>query len=220
MTLGLPATSEGINREAAQTVLQGAREKATALLIGCGMGRLPATQAFIRELASESTVPLVLDADGLNAFVGHTHLLQAHAAGRWVLTPHLGEFRRLAGEDVDVTNRITTVRKFAQAWHCVLVLKGAPTIVGDPEGNVFINPTVNPALATAGAGDVLAGLCAGFLSQGLSPVQAALTALFLGGEAADDYITDQHPATMFASDLIDRFTHVMNAYKKTGSSTA
>ena len=122
------------------------------------------------------------------------------------------KFKKLAGEDVDLTDRVATVRAYAKKWNCVLVLKGAPTLVADAQGRVFVNPIINPAFATAGSGDVLAGVCAGFLAQGLSPVKSALAALYLGGLAANRYTSQHHPATMFASDLIENFRQVMNDF--------
>lgn len=206
MTLGIPGTKNGIDAQKALDLLAPRLQKASALLIGCGMGQLPDTQSFIRALATSGTgCPIILDADGLNAFQGHTHLFEEHAEGKWILTPHLGEFKRLTGEDVDLQNRIHTVKKYATSWNCVLILKGVPGLVGTPDGSVYINPGVNNALATAGTGDVLAGLCAGLLSQGLSPKHAALCAMHIGIQAANSYSDQFHPSTMRASDLI---THI------------
>lgn len=213
MTIGLPTTQSGVDPQAAQSLLEKPLSKAGSLLVGCGMGSQPNTQTFARNLLTASNLPAVVDADGLNAFIGKTDLISEHADGKWILTPHLGEFKRLAGEDVDLNDRVTTVRECAQSWNCILLLKGAPSIVGTPDGEVFINPIINPAFATAGTGDVLAGLCAGFLAQGLSPVKSALSALYLGGEAANLYTSNHHPSTMLASDLIDQFTLVLNDYK-------
>ena len=212
MSLALPASANGIDTTAATSVLKKPLNKASSLLIGCGMGDQPDTQQFIRSLVELSNVPTVIDADGLNAFIGHTALFAKHTNNNLILTPHIGEFKRLAGDSVDLSDKISIARRYAVQWRCVLILKGAPTIVADKTGNVYINPTVNPALATAGSGDVLAGLCAGFLAQGLSPIKAALAALFLGGTAADRYTAHHHPATMLASDIIDQFKHVMQAY--------
>ena len=213
MTVGLPTTQTGIDQTEALALLEKPLSKATSLLVGCGLGSKPDTQAFARDLLIQANLPAVVDADGLNAFIGKTELITAHADGKWILTPHLGEFKRLAGEDVNLKDRVSTVRQYAQSWNCILLLKGAPSIVGTPTGEVFINPIINPAFATAGTGDVLAGLCAGFLAQGLSPVKSALAALYLGGEAANLYTSNHHPSTMLASDLIDQFTLVLNDYK-------
>ena len=211
MTLGIASTDQGIDIEKALETLKPRLQKANALLIGCGMGQLPDTQAFIRTLAtSHSGCPIILDADGLNAFQEHTHLFGEHAEGKWILTPHLGEFKRLAGADVDLTDLTQTVRNYATSWNCVLILKGAPALVGTPDGSVYINDGVNSALATAGTGDVLAGLCAGLLSQGLSPAEAALCALHIGIRAADSYTKVYHPSTMKASDLIHHIRTVLS----------
>ena len=211
MTLGIPSSKNGIEAQKALETLAPRLLKARALLIGCGMGQLPETQSFIRTLATSHTdCPIILDADGLNAFQGHTHLFNKHARGEWILTPHLGEFKRLAGDDVDLRNLVETVQKYAVSWNCVLILKGAPSLVGTPDGSVYINPGVNNALATAGTGDVLAGLCAGLLSQGLSPIDAALCALHIGLTAANSYTTEFHSSTMRASDLIRHIRIVLS----------
>ena len=213
MTLGLPADADdGIASKPALALLAAHQPKATALLIGCGMGRKPHTQAFIRALAAQTTLPTIIDADGLNAFAGYLDELK-NLQQPVVLTPHWGEFRKLSGVEHDPTDRLALVAAYAKKWQCILVLKGAPTVVGTPDGQLFISPIVNPALATAGSGDVLAGLCAGLLAQGLTPVQSALAALYLGGEAANHYTQHNHPATLMASDLIAHFNTIMNAYK-------
>ena len=210
MTLALPTTAGGIEMQSVQDILRPAIEKATSLLIGCGMGRRPATQSFIRTLLSQTELPTVVDADGLNALAEFTDMIPKYAQKRWVLTPHLGEFKRLTDKDVSLIDRISIVRHYASKWQCVLLLKGAPSIVGDPEGHVYINPTGNSALATAGTGDVLAGLCAGFLAQGLPPVRAALTALYIGGMAADIYTKTNNPITMLAGELIEHTIYAIN----------
>lgn len=202
MTIGLPETDGGIDGEKASDRLAAPMEKATALLVGCGMGPSESNRGFARKVLTTSPLPAVIDADGLNAFSGHTDLFAAHAGGRWILTPHVGEFKRLAGANVDLEKRIETVRKYAQVWQCILILKGMPGLVGIPSGKVYINTTGNRALATAGTGDVLAGLCAGLLAQGLSPEHAALCALFIGGAGADRYVQHHSPLTLLASDLI------------------
>ena len=203
MTMPLKTSPAGIDVPKALETLAPRLNKATAILMGCGMGQQSGTQSFIRTLATQhKETPIVLDADGLNAFQGHTHLFKEHARGKWILTPHLGEFKRLAGEDVDLSNAVETVRHYARSWNCVLILKGAPSIVGTPDDCVYINPGVNNALATAGTGDVLAGLCAGLLSQGLSPVDAAVSALHIGLSAAHAYTEQFHASTMQASDLV------------------
>ncbi len=200
--VGLPETERGgIKQEEAFDVLNDWLNRARALLVGPGLGRHPDTQRFIRVLLERTTLPTIIDADGLNALAGCSELIRQHAQGRWILTPHTGEFRRLAG-DVDLTRRIEIVQQYAQAWNCVLLLKGMPSVVGWPDGTAWINATGNPALATAGTGDVLAGLCVGLMAQGLSPTQAAVCALHVGGAAADRYASHYGTASMMALDLL------------------
>lgn len=205
-TLALPVTSGGgIDPQLAMDVLAPRLAKAQAVLIGPGLGQHPGTQQFIGMLLEQIEVPAVVDADGLNALTAMPDMLTKHTQDRWILTPHAGEFTRLAQDDVDLTDRIQVVQDYARKWNSTLLLKGMPSIVGSPHGAAYINATGNPALATAGTGDVLAGLCVGFLAQGLSPLQATLCALHLGGAAADLY-TDRYPATsMMAMDLLDYF---------------
>jgi len=209
-TLALPETPDGtLNPDGALDTLAPRLEKARALLVGPGQGRHADTQRFIRALLQQTDLPVVVDADALNALADDPDLIARHAAGRWILTPHAGEFRRLAGAEVDLSDRVGVVQEYARRWNCVLILKGLPSVVGTPDGAAFINATGNPALATAGTGDVLAGLCAGLLAQGLPPVPAAVAALHLGGAAADRYAAHHHPRTMIATDLLDQLPLVL-----------
>lgn len=208
--LGLPiAASGGIDPAEAFETITPRLEKAQALLVGCGLGREASTQTFVRQLLTYTDLPTVIDADGLNALIGHTDILVKHAKGNWLLTPHAGEFRRLAGADVDLIDRVHVARTYAKRWNCVLMLKGLPSVVGCPDGTVYINSTGNSALATAGTGDVLAGLCAGFLAQGLSAKQAAVCALHVGGAVADHYVRQHGASTMLATDLLMHFPLVL-----------
>ena len=210
MTLALPETEENsLAPETALEALEARLEKASALLVGPGLGRRPGTQQFIRTLLTTFEGPVVIDADGLNALAGHTDLLAEHAGGQWILTPHAGEFKRLA-DDANLDDRLRTVQQYAERWNCILLLKGMPSLIGCPDGTTFVNPTGNTALATAGTGDVLAGLCTGLLSQGLPPRQAAACALHLGGGAAERYAARRHPNTLMAMDLLDELPPLLH----------
>ena len=208
-TVALPTDdNDGIRPEEAISAVAERLGKARALLVGCGMGRNPNTVRFIHQLLKKVDVPVVIDADGLNALVGQTHLFHKYARGRWILTPHEGEFKRLAGINVHIEDRIQLAQEYAARWNCVLLLKGLPSIVAGPDGQTYINRTGNPALASAGTGDVLAGMCVGLLAQGLSPIQAAFTALHIGGAAADRYVGHYPPRTMQAMDLVQQLRYV------------
>jgi NAD(P)H-hydrate epimerase len=211
MTLPLPITLEGIEASPAMNALEPRLEKARALLVGPGLGRLPGTRAFVRELLSHTALPTVVDADGLFALAEIEPEIARLSEGRWIMTPHRGEFLRLAGAEVDLTDRIQVARTFAARWQCVLVLKGLPSLVAAPDGRVYINGTGNPLLATAGTGDVLAGLSVGFLAQGLSPLDAALCALHLGGACADRHARFVDPRAMLASELIGQLPELFRS---------
>ncbi len=210
MTAAMPSTDGGGLAEAALEGILEQADGADAVLVGCGIGREDATQRLVRRLLPRLDAPLVLDADGLNAVAGHTDLLRKHAAGRWVLTPHLGELRRLTGkDDLDATDRIGLARAWAARWNCVLVVKGMPSVVGAPGGRVFVGGAGNAALATAGTGDVLAGVTAGLLAQGLDPADAAICALHLGGRAAERWTGRRSLRSMLAGDLLGELPHVL-----------
>jgi len=203
-TLPLPTTDDGIAPYAADRVLD---ERSDALLVGPGLGRSPDTERFVHRLLKETDAPLVIDADGLNALAAYDADWTDHATDDWILTPHAGEFQRLAGE-VDLAERVRVVQEHAQQWGVVLLLKGQPSIVAGPDGDTYLGSTGTPALATAGTGDVLAGQCVGLLAQGLSPVNAAAAALHLGGAAAQRYAETRDARTMAASDLVDELPSV------------
>ena len=156
-----------------------------AVAVGPGLGRGGETAALVRRVVAESPVPVVLDADGLNAFPGGVGLDRRRSAA--VLTPHAGEFSRLTGTPVqDVAgDRPGLTRKAARAFDAVMLLKGFRTVVASPEGHVSVVPTGGPALATGGTGDVLTGAVAAWLARGLAPADAAAVAAFIHGLAGD-----------------------------------
>jgi hydroxyethylthiazole kinase-like uncharacterized protein yjeF len=159
---------------------------ADCLALGPGLGRYRETTELVRRLVQRAEVPLVLDADGLNACVGATGLFKRRTAAT-VLTPHVGEFARLStlSKDEIIADPIGVSRTFALEHEVVLVLKGAPSVVAWPDGTVAVNTTGNPGMATAGSGDVLTGLVAGFIAQGMSAENAAALAVFAHGAAGD-----------------------------------
>ena len=208
-----PETDAGTLAAAA---LDGVLERAAsadAVLVGCGLGREDETLDVVRQLVERVEAPLVLDADGLAAYAGDTDRLAARD-GPLVLTPHLGELRRLLGDDAFTPeNRVETVRELAARWGAVLVLKGMPSVVGAPDGRVFVGPPGAPALATAGTGDVLAGTVVGLAAQGLGAVEAAVCALALGAAAADLWTERHGAAGLVASDLLDRMPRAAETFR-------
>ena len=176
-------------------------EKRDAVVLGCGLGQTPHTKKFVRQLVSSISKPLLIDADGLNCISGK--LLKKRTAPT-VITPHPRELSRLSGLTTTEIqkNRIGIVRKLAQEWGVILLLKGARTVVSDPTGRVFINPSGNEGMATGGSGDVLSGIIGSFLSQQCSPLQAALLGVYLHGSAGDCQTASLSPSYLSASDLI------------------
>lgn len=207
MPFPLLETELGI-AETALEALKPHLEKAKILLIGCGIGRKPHTQQFVRELLTSTKLPCVIDADALNALIGHTDLIREYANGNWILTPHWGEFKRLVNEDISEENRLEIVREKAKTWNCVILLKGFPSLIALPDGRVFINTTGNHAAATAGTGDILAGVCAGLLAQGMNPAHAAISAIYRCGKASERYTERYNATSMLATDLLEELRFV------------
>ena len=177
----------------------------SALLVGPGMTRDEATAALVRMMVRDVTVPMVLDADALNAMANDTARLRS-ASARLVLTPHPGEFASLVGRTVPVVqaDRCGAALQAAADTGAVVVLKGAHTVVAREGDAPHINVTGNPGMATGGSGDVLAGLLTAWLGQGLSPFDAARLAVYLHGQAGDQAAWQKTETALIASDLIER----------------
>ena len=176
----------------------------TVVAIGPGIGRQPETVQFVHEAVHQAKVPLVLDADGLNAFENQTHLLDGRRRPL-VLTPHPGEMSRLAGIPIKAVqaNRIEVARNFARDHHLVLVLKGDRTVVALPDGSAWINPTGNPGMATGGTGDILTGMTAGIIGQMPNDyARATIAAVYLHGLAGDVAVERMGEHSLTATDLL------------------
>jgi NAD(P)H-hydrate epimerase len=171
--------------------------------LGPGIGRHPATVSLVRQLVEDCQVPLVIDADGLNAFEGCTEKLSG-SKRPLVLTPHPGEMSRLAGLSTKEVqqDRMGVARRFASEHQCILVLKGHRTLVAQPDGTVWVNLTGNPGMATGGAGDVLTGIVAGMMGQTADVAMAVRAAVYLHGLAGDVARERIGEASLVAGDLI------------------
>jgi hydroxyethylthiazole kinase-like uncharacterized protein yjeF len=179
-----------------------------AVIIGPGVGTHHETSELMRRLLMDLDKPAIIDADGLNAFAGHSDLIANRKnKSPLVLTPHPGEFARLMELQIpeDIPGRTELVIQTARALNAVLILKGSPTLVGDPLGKCFLNPTGNSGMATGGSGDVLSGIIGSFLAQGMTAIDAAVCGVYLHGLAGDlaaDMLTER---AMIAGDIIDYF---------------
>ncbi len=202
MTRALPDDDGTHTTDGVSAVLEAA-ERGGALILGPGLGRAAGAQAFARELAARAELPLLLDADGLNAHAERLDSLSGRAAAV-VLTPHEGELGRLLGcpSDEVGAHRLASARRAAAQAAAIVVLKGDDTIVARPDGFVAISPGATPALATAGTGDVLSGVIGALLAKGMDPFVAACAGVRLHALAGRRAADRLGPDGVIASDVI------------------
>ena len=181
-------------------------EWADSILIGPGLGNDPQTAEFVVKVAESTRIPMVIDADALSVFKERRSLI-AHLGASAVLTPHHAEFAEAFEFPIDMVkkNPVSLARETAVKYGINLVLKGAPTVTADPDGMIYINPTGNPGMATAGSGDVLTGMIASLIAQGLTPKDAALSGVYMHGLAGDAAAAELGQRPMKASDIIKYF---------------
>jgi ADP-dependent NAD(P)H-hydrate dehydratase / NAD(P)H-hydrate epimerase len=202
ITKPLPANDRGALSGLGDLV--GSIDRFKAIAVGPGLGTAEATVTTVRDLVMKAAKPMVLDADGLNAFAGVADTLKKRP-GTTVVTPHDGEYARLMREPVGA-DRIAAARKLADVTGCVALLKGPTTVIASPTtGRVALNPTGVPQLATAGSGDVLTGIIGGFLAAGADPFDAAASAAYVHGRAAQ---AAGHTGVV-ASDLVAALPRVL-----------
>lgn len=203
MTSPLPEVRRGILGEAATDALFALLPKYDTVLIGPGLGRAPETGAMVRRFASRVQTPLILDADALYAFCNHTDELPK-LGNPLIMTPHLGEMAELLDIKIEQLreNLVAHARKAAADWNAILVMKSECTIVAFPDGRVFFTSKGNPSMATAGAGDVLAGAIAG-LTKEAGPHAAALLGVYLHGSAGD-LAADEKAEGLVAGDILEK----------------
>ncbi len=190
-------------------------EKFDVILVGNGLGLGSSTVEFVQNLLSLNlNQKVVVDADGLNILSSGTLFGKMKFEG--VFTPHPGEMARLTGLSVQEIQsaRAKIAEKFSKKWGMCVVLKGAETVVSSKKGETFLNPFSVPTLATAGTGDVLAGMIAGFLGQGLDSLKASLIGVYLHAFAGEILQNEAGDGGIIASDLLNMLPHVMNHLKK------
>jgi ADP-dependent NAD(P)H-hydrate dehydratase / NAD(P)H-hydrate epimerase len=200
MTEALGARDDGLDPDEVDRLLDLARD---VIAIGPGLGQAPATRDFIKRLVDRATMPLVVDADGLNAFTGDPDRLAGREGRDIIITPHPGEMARLVGmstEEVQ-SSRLEIARNFAAGHRVFVVLKGHRTLIATPDQKVFINPTGNPGMATGGTGDVLTGMIAAWLAQLLDAEAACKLAVYLHGLAGDLAEADEGEVSMTSADV-------------------
>jgi NAD(P)H-hydrate epimerase len=201
--MGVPLEGSGPLGLADLDALVAAVEGKDALVMGPGIPRGPETGKLIGELLSRVELPAVLDADALNAVAEDLSVLRK-AKGPVVLTPHPGEMARLTGRSTKEVqaHRLEVARQVATGLHVTVVLKGARTLIASPDGEIYVNPTGNPGMATGGSGDVLSGICGAFLGQGLRLPDAIWTAVYAHGLAGDLAAQRRGKVGLIAGDVI------------------
>jgi NAD(P)H-hydrate epimerase len=204
MTLPLDAGPDGTVAE--HVLDQLLAFDADVIAVGPGLGRSPAVATLVQGLVAHAGVPLVLDADALNAFAGDADKLTGRDGVDIIITPHAGEMARLVGMSVDEVqaNRLDVARDFAVTHRVHVVLKGHRTLVASPDGRTSINLTGNPGMATAGAGDVLTGMIAAWCGQLLDAETASRLAVYLHGFAGDLAEADEGEVSLIAGDILER----------------
>ena len=205
MTEPLPETENGSISKKALLRLKELCKAKDLIAIGPGLTTHPETTSVIRSLIKETQMPALIDADGINAFEGFSKELYGKNRDL-IVTPHPGEMGRIIGQPPGFIqeNRVELCRNFATTHQCYVVLKGYKTLISDPMGNVYVNTTGNPGLATAGAGDVLTGMIAGFMVQKVGILNALILAVYIHGLAADLASIDLGEMPLMAGNVIDR----------------
>ena len=203
MTVPLPETSDKTFSEEALDLSLSLREGKDAFLIGPGISTHDSTRKFVKAFLPHVRVPVVLDADALNILVPHPEILKSLKIPV-ILTPHPGEFARLLDCTTNevLKNKLDLVSRFAQEYGVYLVLKGYRTLTATPDGKIFINPTGNPGMATAGSGDVLSGMLAAMIIQEKNILPAVLAAVYVHGLSGDIAAERLGEKSLTARDII------------------
>ena len=203
VTIPVSTTADGAPEIFDRTILSAA-SSSNAMLLGCGLGRSDDAKRIIRSALLLSSIPIILDADGINAIASDINILRKTKAPV-ILTPHPKEMARMLGVTTAEVerNRIRFAKKFAVDFNCVLALKGSNTVVAAPDGRVYINKGGNPGMATGGSGDVLSGMMVAYLASGKTPLDAALSAVWWHSYAADKATEKITQEALLPSDIIE-----------------
>lgn len=203
MTLPLPSAGGDTFHADDLKMLQAHWKRFTALVIGPGMGLTASTQEFIRSVVTKCPLPMVVDADGLNALASWKIKQHRFQAPR-ILTPHPGEFFRLSGSrPVSRSERVLAAKTFSNENNIILILKGHQTVVAAPDQKPYVNTSGNAGMAKAGMGDVLSGMIGALLAQGIAPFEAAKLAVYHHGHVADKIVKNIPKRRLIATDIIN-----------------
>ncbi|MCM8833190.1 MAG: NAD(P)H-hydrate dehydratase [Candidatus Omnitrophica bacterium] len=216
MSLPLSETKDHyFSSSAYEKAIEFIEKKADCVLIGPGISLHPETKKFVKKIIPEIKKPMIIDADALKIISENLEIL--NSVERPILTPHSGEMSFLTGLKVEEIqkNRVEVAEKFAKKYNLILILKGYRTVVTDGQ-KTYINLTGNPGMATAGSGDVLAGIIGGILSQGEDKFITAKYSVFIHGLAGDLAKKEKGEISLIASDIIEKLPDVFKYLKKRG----
>ncbi|MEG6615046.1 NAD(P)H-hydrate dehydratase [Peptococcaceae bacterium 1198_IL3148] len=202
MTLSLPDAAGRVTTDALEMIKE-QMANVDVLAVGPGLSQHLETVKFIQQLLPQVEVPTIVDADGINALAHNTEIFEQINVPL-VITPHPGELARLLDATIAEVQgqRFYLAQQCAESWDCTVLLKGPRTLVAEPKGTVYINPTGNQGMATAGSGDVLTGIIAGLMAQGLDVTKAAATAAYLHGMAGDQGAEHLGSHSLMAGDIL------------------
>jgi len=214
MTKPLPETDDQTLSEGAFSKIMKFAGKANCIAIGPGLSRNSGTEKLIKELIASLDKPMVLDADGINALEGNARILSS-AKAPIVITPHCGEMARLISlsRESIIKAKEKVAKNFANKYNVVCVLKSHRTVVAEPKGKIYVNLTGNPGMASGGAGDILTGMIASFIGQGIKPFDAARLGVFLHGFAGDLAAKEKGEISLIASDILNKLPQAIKKCK-------
>ena len=183
--------------------------RATAALVGCGMGWNKFTQKIVYKLVRESKIPLIIDADGINVISENIDILK-EAKSDIILTPHIKEMSRLLGEDINyvLKNKFEVAKNFSKKYNLTLVLKDSQTVISDTNGHLYLNSTGNESMAKGGTGDVLAGIIGSLAAQGVSALNSAIISVFIHGRSGDICKEKFSSFSVIPTDIINNLSEV------------
>lgn len=216
LLLPLDETPEGSISKGSTAKLWGVLEKYSAILIGCGISSDEDTAEVVRFIIENSRVPVIIDADGLNAISTDIEVLR-NAQCPIIITPHPKEMSRLNGVSVDLiqSDRIKYASEFAKEYGVTVVLKGSNTVVsGKDSSRTYVNATGNSGLAKGGSGDVLSGIIGAFLAQGIHPFTAATAGVYIHGRCADNVADRLSQTGMLPTDVIDELSRIFGEFDR------
>lgn len=214
LTIGVEETKDlSLSLKSEATIMENV-ENCDVVALGPGLGQHKDTVLLTKKLIPRIAIPMVIDADGLNNLNGETEILEKRSATT-VITPHPGELSRLLREDVKEIqkNREDIALDTAKKLNCIVCLKGHGTVVAAPTGKVYVNSTGTSAMATGGTGDVLTGILASFIGQGIDAYSSAVSAVYIHGMAADLASQRKGAFSMIATDLVESLPE---AFQKSG----